>query len=78
MRANDHCFGLAWSGHMTRDRVHRLMDNLPDGVSEVYFHPAIERNELLTRLMPGYEHEAELRTLLDRGLRESVAGKLDL
>ncbi len=78
MRVNDHCFGLAWSGHMTRDRVHRLIDNLPDGVSEVYFHPATERNEMLTRLMPGYEHQAELETLLDRGLRGGTAGKVDL
>src|SRR4051812_45255132 len=72
MRVNDHCFGLVWSGHMTRDRVRGLMANLPEGVSEVYFHPATERNEMLTRLMPGYEHEAELQTLLDRGLRDRI------
>jgi hopanoid biosynthesis associated protein HpnK len=65
---NDHCFGLAWSGHMTRERVSRLLDNLPDGTSEIYFHPATERDAVLTRLMPDYEHTAELATLLDRGL----------
>jgi hopanoid biosynthesis associated protein HpnK len=68
MITNDHCFGLAWSGHMTRERVHRLLQNLPDGASEIYFHPATERDELLVRLMPHYEHEAEFATLLDRGL----------
>jgi hopanoid biosynthesis associated protein HpnK len=65
---NDHCFGLAWSGHMTRDRVRRLLDELPDGDSEIYFHPATERDPVLRRLMPDYEHTAEFATLLDRSL----------
>jgi hypothetical protein len=68
MITNDHCFGLAWSGHMTRERVRRLLAHLPDGVSEIYFHPATHRDDLLVRLMPDYEHEAEFATLLDRGL----------
>lgn len=70
MITNDHCFGLAWSGHMTRERMRRLLDHLPDGVSEIYFHPATERDDLLARLMPDYEHEAEFATLLDRELLE--------
>jgi hopanoid biosynthesis associated protein HpnK len=64
--ANDHCFGLAWSGHMTRDRVRALLTMLPEGVSEIYFHPAAARDALLRGLMPDYEHEAELEALLDR------------
>jgi hopanoid biosynthesis associated protein HpnK len=68
MIVNDHCFGLAWSGHMTQQRVRRLLEHLPDGSSEIYFHPATERDAVLTRLMPDYEHAAELATLLDRGL----------
>jgi hopanoid biosynthesis associated protein HpnK len=65
---NDHCFGLAWSGHMTVDRVRRLIAELPDGLSEIYFHPAAVRDAHLQRLMADYEHEAELATLLDRTL----------
>ncbi len=65
---NNHCFGLAWSGHMTQDRVRALMDVLPKGLSEVYFHPATERDAVLRRLMPDYEHEAELEALLQRDL----------
>ncbi len=65
LEANDHCFGLAWSGHMTVDRIARLLPNLPDGVSEIYFHPANGRDALLRRLMPDYEHEAELQALLN-------------
>jgi hypothetical protein len=50
---------------MTADRVHRLLRELPDGDSEIYFHPAVARDAALTRLMPDYEHAAELATLLD-------------
>ncbi len=69
MAANDHCFGLAWSGHMTRERLHRLLAVLPEGASEIYFHPAARRDPLLRRLMPDYEHEAEMAVLLDAALR---------
>ncbi len=72
MSTTDHCFGIAWSGHMTHERVSRLLDDLPDGTSEIYFHPATRRDEVLTRLMPDYEHEAELATLLDRRLLERI------
>ncbi len=64
LATNDHCFGLAWSGHMTTPRVRRLLGVLPEGVSEIYFHPAAGRDATLRRLMPDYEHEAELATLL--------------
>lgn len=66
---NDHCFGLAWSGHMTTDRVRRLLVHLPEGDSEIYFHPAAGRDTLLETLMPSYEHEAELAALLEQGHR---------
>jgi hopanoid biosynthesis associated protein HpnK len=64
LATNDHCFGLGWSGHMTLERVRRLLAVLPDGVSEIYFHPATRRDATLRRLMPDYEHEAELAALL--------------
>jgi hopanoid biosynthesis associated protein HpnK len=69
---NDYCFGLGWSGHMTANRIHRLLPNLPDGDSEIYFHPAARRDAVLNQLMPSYEHEAELTTLLDNSLRRAL------
>jgi hypothetical protein len=65
MATTDHCFGVAWSGHMTAGRVRRLLAELPDGISEIYCHPAVARDETLRLLMPDYEHEAELAALLD-------------
>ena len=65
IQTTDYCFGIAWSGHMTRERVRRLTANLPDGASEIYLHPAVIRDALLRRLMPDYQHEDELAALLD-------------
>ncbi len=36
----DRIFGLQWSGRMTRDRLAGLIRNLPNGLSEIYLHPA--------------------------------------
>ncbi len=74
MAAPDAVFGLAWSGHMTADRVRRLLARLPEGESEIYFHPASGRDALLERLMPGYDHEGELAALLDDDVRRVVEG----
>ncbi|HVE20851.1 MAG TPA: hopanoid biosynthesis-associated protein HpnK [Acidocella sp.] len=64
LAATDHVFGLKWSGHMTEDKIRLLLRHLPEGSAEIYFHPATYRDDALVRLMPGYEHEAELKTLL--------------
>src|SRR5271166_651821 len=66
MTTTDHCFGLAWSGHMTPERVGRLLAALPEGESEIYFHPAVTRDAMLRRLMPDYQHESELVALLEQ------------
>ncbi len=97
MSAPDAVFGLAWSGHMTEERLTRLIDEvrpphpgpLPGGEREkkalsppgrglgegtapdieLYFHPAAYHDPLLDRLMPAYEHEAELAALLSPAAR---------
>ena len=73
LATNDWCFGLAWSGGMDTARVTRLAGCLPDGLSEIYFHPATARNAEIRRLMPGYGHESELEALCDPGLRAALA-----
>ncbi len=74
MVCNDHVFGLAWSGHMTGDKLLRLLPLIPDGVSEIYFHPAAARDAAIHRLMPDYEHEGELAALLDPAVRAAMSG----
>lgn len=67
MEMPDQVFGIKWSGHMTRERIERLLPLLPEGRSEIYFHPATVRDETLVRLMPDYEHVAEFEALCSKG-----------
>ena len=67
--ANDHVFGLAWTGAMTEDRLLALIPHLPEGLSEIYFHPATRRTASLAAAMPEYRHEAELGALTSAAAR---------
>jgi chitin disaccharide deacetylase len=40
MAHNDWIFGLGDTGAMTPERLRHYLETLPDGVSEIYFHPA--------------------------------------
>jgi chitin disaccharide deacetylase len=40
LRTPDQVFGIAWSGAMTQKRLLGLIAHLPDGLSEIYTHPA--------------------------------------
>lgn len=71
LKTNDWCFGLRWSGHMTPDHIRGLIPRLPEGTSEIYFHPATAQNAMMKRFMPGYEQESELAALLDPAVRVS-------
>ena len=66
---NDQVFGLAWSGAMTEDRLLALLPHLPDGVSEIYAHPAVGA----VSFAPSYRHAAELAALVSPRVRALVA-----
>jgi hopanoid biosynthesis associated protein HpnK len=57
----DRVYGLKWSGAMTRDRLAAIVAALPEGLSEIYMHPA-------TGPYPGsaegYRYAEELEALL--------------
>jgi hopanoid biosynthesis associated protein HpnK len=40
LRSADRVFGLRWSGAMTKARMLALAERLPDGLTEIYLHPA--------------------------------------
>ncbi len=73
LRSNDQVFGLAWSGHMTEQRLLTLLPHLPPGTSEIYFHPAAGRDGALDRLMPDYDHVGEMNALLSPAVRAALA-----
>jgi chitin disaccharide deacetylase len=70
---NDNLFGLAWSGAMVEHRLLRLVAHLPEGVNELYLHPATEQTPALLAAMPGYRHPEELAALLSPSLRRRIA-----
>jgi hopanoid biosynthesis associated protein HpnK len=69
---NDQVFGLAWSGAMTEARVAALIPHLPDGVSEIYFHPATSLTPTLAATMPTYRHTDELAALVSPEVKRLV------
>ena len=75
LQTNDHAFGIVWSGHMTTRRVLSLAPHLPDGVSEIYFHPAVWTDPQLSCLMPDYEHVMELAALLDASVASALPAR---
>jgi hopanoid biosynthesis associated protein HpnK len=64
--AADRVFGLAWSGAMTETRVAGLLAHLPDGLTEIYFHPATSNS--FSGAVPGYCYADELAALVAPGI----------
>ena len=57
----DQVFGLGWSGAMTTARLAGLIARLPEGLSEIYLHPAT--GAVYPGATPGYLYEQELAAL---------------
>jgi len=70
IQVNDHAFGIAWSGALTEPRLLGLLRNLPDGVSEIYCHPATAQD--VDGMTPGYRHVDELSALVSPAIRRLV------
>lgn len=66
---NDQVFGIAWSGGMIEERLLGLLPHLPDGVSEIYSHPACGA----VSFVPGYRHAEELSALVSPAVRQRIA-----
>ena len=73
IRCNDFVFGLNDSGHLHQDIFLRLLSCVPQGVTEIYCHPATRRCAELDRTMPDYEHEQEFKALVSPAVREAIA-----
>ncbi len=69
--APDQVFGLAWSGAMTPARLLGLIAHLPEGVTEIYAHPATASG--FAGAAPGYRYAQELAALTSSKLRDQIA-----
>jgi hopanoid biosynthesis associated protein HpnK len=79
IRYNDTIFGLNDSGRMNSHAVQQFLAHLPEGVSELYCHPATSRWTGADNLPTEYLCEQEFRALVDvasiAALQESGARK---
>ncbi len=72
LRAPDRVLGLAWSGAFTAARLRAALPLLPDGVTELYFHPATRGG--FPGSAPGYRYAEELAALTDPAMRTLLEG----
>ncbi|WP_297925058.1 hopanoid biosynthesis-associated protein HpnK [Metallibacterium sp.] len=67
---NNHVFGIRHSGGMDETALLDILRDLPDGLSELYLHPAV--HEGLVAGMADYRHVDELAALLSPRVRELI------
>ncbi|MET7243407.1 hopanoid biosynthesis-associated protein HpnK [Methylobacterium sp. EM32] len=67
----DRVLGLAWSGAMTPARVRALLGQLPNGLTELYLHPATDGG--FPGEAPGYAYAQELAALVAPASRAALA-----
>jgi hypothetical protein len=65
-------FGMLRSGMMTEDYVVWLLRRLPQGVTEIYFHPSLEPASGDGGPTPSHRSSAELLTLLSPRVRQTL------
>ena len=73
VRFNDFVFGISNSGAMSATVVERCLKRLPEGVTELYFHPATRRCPEIDRFMPAYDHQGEYMALTSEALKAALA-----
>ena len=69
--SNDYVFGLSESGRMIEELMLRQIAQLPDGVTEMYFHPATRRCPAFDRFMATYRPTDELAALTSPRVRRA-------
>jgi hopanoid biosynthesis associated protein HpnK len=73
LACNDRVFGMACSGDLNEARLLAILGRLPEGITEIYLHPAKGAQDPLTPSMQQYRHADELAALLSPRVRAAVA-----
>lgn len=71
----DRVYGIRASGAVDEAVVLRVIETLPEGVSELYGHPATATTPGLAATMPTYRHADELAALVSPRVRQAVAAR---
>jgi hopanoid biosynthesis associated protein HpnK len=69
---NDQVFGIANSGAMDERGVLQVLARLPNGITEIYLHPAIESGSFAAPSMAKYRHGDEFAALLSPDVRAVI------
>jgi chitin disaccharide deacetylase len=69
---NDHVFGIAASGAMNEATLLNIIARLPDGVTEIYLHPAATSGAIAAS-MSDYRHADELAALMSPRVLAAIA-----
>jgi chitin disaccharide deacetylase len=69
---NDYALGINDVGAMTEKRVLRLLDTLPDGVTEMFFHPATAAFARADAGTQAYRWSEELDALTSSAVRSAL------
>ncbi len=75
LACNDYAFGVTEAGALTEQRVLQMIEALPDGVTEIFFHPATRAFGGADRGTERFEWKGELAALTSARVREAIAHK---
>ena len=64
--------GVLNSGRMTEKYILNIIDDLQEGLTEIYFHPGILPDAEISRLMPDYRHQEELVAIMSQTIRQRL------
>ena len=71
---NDQVFGINDSGAMVERTILQYLDQIPQGVTEIYCHPASRRWPGVDNLPPHYQVREELAALISPVVRAKIEG----
>ena len=79
VRTVDRAIGVLDPGHLTEEFLLAYLKAMPEGLTEIFFHPATETSEALRRYQPRsergqhhYQHTEELQALCSPRAREVI------
>lgn len=68
----DRAVGVLDPGHLTEEFIACYLRHMPDGLTEIFFHPAVETSASSRECQPGYQHAEELRALCSSKVRRLI------
>lgn len=64
--------GVLNSGRMTEEYILNIIEDLQDGLTEIYFHPGLLPDAEITRRMPDYRHQEELAAITSSAVKNRL------